>query len=220
VDVYSLHFCLDDCSAPLRKPDGWLAWGLLGILLSPFTVYIAAAVAAALGIEDIAGRGTADAVSQIITLDTTTYLALFGTTGVPFGCMDGGLPPSHPTTTRSCYCSCAMFFGPPNLPVSQSHSLMQSPSCGSQLCWPRCLRRRCSVASSWHPSPSTCLSPRQFSFHLWDLGSCTSPPGTSPRWAGHSQDKASQAPRWHGMHNELTQFDTHRHTLLCCRCCS
>lgn len=112
MDVYSLHFFLDGCSAPLRKPDGWLAWGLLGILLSPFTVYIAAAVAAALGIEDIAGRGTADAVSQIITLDTTTYLALFGTTGVPFGCMDSGLPASHPTMTRSCCCSYAMFSDP------------------------------------------------------------------------------------------------------------
>lgn len=72
-----------DFSAPFRKPDGWAAWGLLGVVLSPAVVFAAAALVEAVGIvDDPSARGTADAVSQLLVLDPATFAALFGTTAV------------------------------------------------------------------------------------------------------------------------------------------
>lgn len=71
-----------DFRAPFRKPDGWAAWGLLGVLLSPAVVYVAAALVEAAGTDDPSARGTADAVSQLLSLDPITFGALFTTTAI------------------------------------------------------------------------------------------------------------------------------------------
>lgn len=75
-----------DIRQPFRKPDGWLAWGLTGMLLSPLVVYLAATAMEALGgygaggIGD--GRGTVDAVSSILSMDPVTFASLFATTAI------------------------------------------------------------------------------------------------------------------------------------------
>jgi membrane protease YdiL (CAAX protease family) len=69
-------------AGPFRKPDGWLAWGLLGVLCSPLVVYAASVGVDALGADNTGGRGTADAVSQILSLDGSTFAALFITTAI------------------------------------------------------------------------------------------------------------------------------------------
>lgn len=72
-----------DTQSPFRKPDGWLAWGLLGAIVSPAVVYAASWLVEFVGAEaDNAARGTADAVSQLLALDPVTFAALFGTTAV------------------------------------------------------------------------------------------------------------------------------------------
>ena len=72
-----------DFSSPLRKPDGWAVWGVLGIALSPLVVFLAASLFEAVGIkDDPSARGTADAVSQLLVLDPVTFGALFSTTAV------------------------------------------------------------------------------------------------------------------------------------------
>lgn len=71
-----------DTSAPFRKPDGWLFWALLGIFLAPEVVFIASSLTEALGVEDLQARGTADAISQILSLDETTFACLFTTTAI------------------------------------------------------------------------------------------------------------------------------------------
>lgn len=71
-----------DLRGAFRKPDGWAAWGLLGVLLSPAVVYLASVASEALGTENPAARGTADAVSQILSLDGLTFGSLFITTAV------------------------------------------------------------------------------------------------------------------------------------------
>ena len=70
-------------SNPFRKPDGWAAWGLLGVVLSPFVVYSAAVLSELIGIQDDpTARGTADAVSSLLVLDPLTFASLFGTTAI------------------------------------------------------------------------------------------------------------------------------------------
>ena len=71
-----------DLNAPFRKPDGWLFWGILGVLLSPFVVYLTSLAWESLGAEDLRARGTADAISQILSLDSVTFVSLFGTTAI------------------------------------------------------------------------------------------------------------------------------------------
>lgn len=71
-----------DLAAPFRKPDGWAAWALLGVLAAPAVVVAAGALVDALGVSDPSGRGTADAVSEILSLDGTTFASLFATTAV------------------------------------------------------------------------------------------------------------------------------------------
>ena len=69
------------CSKPFAKPGGWLAWGLLGVLLSPAVVFLSALLAEGAGYSEAGGKGTVDAISQIIQLDGPTFAALFSTTG-------------------------------------------------------------------------------------------------------------------------------------------
>jgi uncharacterized protein len=71
-----------DPQDPFTKPDGWAAWGLLGVLLSPVVVYIASIAVETFGVENNAARGTADAISQILSLDGVTFAALFTTTAI------------------------------------------------------------------------------------------------------------------------------------------
>ncbi|KAK9842327.1 hypothetical protein WJX81_006744 [Elliptochloris bilobata] len=67
---------------PFEKPRGWLVWGLLGVVLSPFVVGSTAAIFSAAGYDSIGGRGTADGVAAIIALDLPTYLSLFSVTAI------------------------------------------------------------------------------------------------------------------------------------------
>lgn len=67
---------------PFRKPDGWLVWALIGVLLAPEVVFVASSLVEALGVEDLQARGTADAISQILSLDQVTFACLFTTTAI------------------------------------------------------------------------------------------------------------------------------------------
>jgi len=71
-----------DVSEPFRKPNGWLFWALIGILLAPEVVFIASSVTEAFGAEDLQAKGTADAISQILSLDQITFTCLFTTTAI------------------------------------------------------------------------------------------------------------------------------------------
>jgi len=71
-----------DISEPFQKPDGWLFWALIGIFLAPEVVFLASSLTEALGVEDLQARGTADAISQILSLDQTTFACLFTTTAI------------------------------------------------------------------------------------------------------------------------------------------
>lgn len=53
--------------------------------LSPAVVYTTSVVVEALGYDGVTGRGTVDSVTSIISLDFTTYAALFSTTGLRRG---------------------------------------------------------------------------------------------------------------------------------------
>lgn len=70
-------------SAPFRRPDGWLAWGLAGTVAAPVVVGAAAALLSAVGYEAVAagGRGTVDGVAGMLALDLPTYLRLVAVTG-------------------------------------------------------------------------------------------------------------------------------------------
>ena len=71
-----------DFKGPFRKPDGWAFWAGAGVLLAPEVVYLASYVVDSLGAVDLSAKGTADAVSQIISLDGVTFGSLFVTTAI------------------------------------------------------------------------------------------------------------------------------------------
>lgn len=71
-----------DARNPFRKPDGWAFWGLTGIFISPAVVFAASAAWQAVGADDLQARGTADAISQILSLDGVTFASLFITTAI------------------------------------------------------------------------------------------------------------------------------------------
>ena len=71
-----------DFKGPFRKPDGWAFWAGVGVLLAPEVVYVASYVVDSLGAADMSAKGTADAVSQIISLDGVTFGSLFVTTAI------------------------------------------------------------------------------------------------------------------------------------------
>lgn len=70
-------------AAPFRRADGWLAWGLFGTCLAPLAVGAAALLLSATGYENVVagGRGTADGVAGMLTLELPTYLRLVAVTG-------------------------------------------------------------------------------------------------------------------------------------------
>ena len=83
IDPWPADFLRIDFRNPFRKPDGWLAWGLFGVVLSPAVVLLAATLIEAIGIkDDPTARGTADIVAQLLVLDPLTFGCLFGTTAV------------------------------------------------------------------------------------------------------------------------------------------
>lgn len=67
---------------PFRKPNGWALWGIVGITVSPALVYLASVISAAIGLEDPAAPGTADAVSTMLGPDPITLVSVFTTTAV------------------------------------------------------------------------------------------------------------------------------------------
>ncbi len=71
-----------DLSGPLRKPDGWAVWAVAGVLSAPEVVYLVSYIVDSLGAADLSAKGTADAVSQIISLDGVTFGSLFVTTAI------------------------------------------------------------------------------------------------------------------------------------------
>ena len=72
-----------DPASPFALRDGWLLWGVLGIVASPAVIGLAAAAAAALaGGATPTGRGTADAVAGLLDLDPATVASLFVVTAV------------------------------------------------------------------------------------------------------------------------------------------
>ncbi|KAK9804444.1 hypothetical protein WJX73_001898 [Symbiochloris irregularis] len=71
-----------DLSKPLNAPTGWLFWGLLGIAASPVVVGATAAVCEALSPQGLGGRGTADDVARILSVDVPSFVSLFTVTAV------------------------------------------------------------------------------------------------------------------------------------------
>ncbi|KAK9862723.1 hypothetical protein WJX84_008837 [Apatococcus fuscideae] len=71
-----------DFREPFAKPRGWLAWGLLGVLLSPLVVGAAAFAFSLFGFDEVNGKGTVDGVAQILSLDFPSFASLFGVTAV------------------------------------------------------------------------------------------------------------------------------------------
>ena len=71
-----------DLRQPFAKPNGWAFWGIIGIFLAPAAVFLSSTLWEALGAEDLQARGTADAISQILTLDGVTFASLFTTTAI------------------------------------------------------------------------------------------------------------------------------------------
>lgn len=69
---------------PFRKGDGWLVWALLGIVAAPFVIGF---VATGLSLTDFeattaGGKGTVDAVAQLINVSWPSYLSLMSATAV------------------------------------------------------------------------------------------------------------------------------------------
>ncbi|CAL5229019.1 g12264 [Coccomyxa viridis] len=77
-DLFSATF-----RGPFRKPNGWLTWGLLGVVLSPVVIGLTVTALTSAGYEPpVGGQGTADGVARIISLDFFSYASLFTTTAV------------------------------------------------------------------------------------------------------------------------------------------
>jgi len=70
-------------TAPFARGRGWLAWALFGVGMAPLVVGAAAFILSAVGYESAVagGRGTADGVAAMLTVDVPTYLRLVLVTG-------------------------------------------------------------------------------------------------------------------------------------------
>ena len=70
--------------SPFEKDRGWLVWALLGIMVAPFFVGGSAAVSYLSGWESYTagGKGTVDAVSQMVEMDGQTFASLFTVTAI------------------------------------------------------------------------------------------------------------------------------------------
>ncbi|KAL0051416.1 hypothetical protein WJX82_007065 [Trebouxia sp. C0006] len=64
-DIFKLDF-----RAPLNKPNGWLFWGILGVVAAPVVVGACATLVSAVGYEDLVTdkRGTVDGVAQMLNI--------------------------------------------------------------------------------------------------------------------------------------------------------
>ncbi|KAL3138232.1 hypothetical protein ABBQ32_006052 [Trebouxia sp. C0010 RCD-2024] len=73
-----------DIRKPLSKPDGWLFWGILGVIAAPFVVGACATLVQAVGYEDLVTdkRGTVDGVAQMLNVDLGTFASLFSVTAI------------------------------------------------------------------------------------------------------------------------------------------
>eukprot|EP01024_Parvocaulis_polyphysoides_P027033 TRINITY_DN24580_c0_g1_i3.p1 TRINITY_DN24580_c0_g1~~TRINITY_DN24580_c0_g1_i3.p1 ORF type:complete len:354 (-),score=23.99 TRINITY_DN24580_c0_g1_i3:309-1340(-) len=67
---------------PFGRPDGWLVWALLGIVLAPLVIAFLGEIYQLVGVNELSGRGTVDGIAQMVTLDEWTYTALVMVTGV------------------------------------------------------------------------------------------------------------------------------------------
>ena len=48
---FACYLFVMDCRQPLSKPDGWLVWGVLGVIAAPFVVGACATLVSAVGYE-------------------------------------------------------------------------------------------------------------------------------------------------------------------------
>ncbi|KAL0021285.1 hypothetical protein WJX79_008046 [Trebouxia sp. C0005] len=73
-----------DFRAPLNKPNGWLFWGILGVVAAPVVVGACATLVSAVGYEDLVTdkRGTVDGVAQMLNVDLGTFASLFSVTAI------------------------------------------------------------------------------------------------------------------------------------------
>lgn len=73
-----------DFRAPLNKPNGWLFWGILGVVAAPVVVGACATLVSAIGYEDLVTdkRGTVDGVAQMLNVDLGTFASLFSVTAI------------------------------------------------------------------------------------------------------------------------------------------
>lgn len=70
------------CRDGFKKPTGWAVWAGLGVTLAPLVVFVSSVIFdEVLGYDGVSGRGTVDTVSQIISMDGSTFASLFATTG-------------------------------------------------------------------------------------------------------------------------------------------
>ncbi|GAX76887.1 hypothetical protein CEUSTIGMA_g4333.t1 [Chlamydomonas eustigma] len=68
---------------PFTKPRGWATWAIIGTCLSPLVVGTVAGLLSLTEYENVVGgRGTADGVAGMISMDLTSYLSLLSVTGV------------------------------------------------------------------------------------------------------------------------------------------
>ena len=72
-----------DPAQPFRKPDGWLAWSLVGLVSAPAVIAASGFLFSLIPVELDPGRGTVGAVSEMIgSIDTQVFVNLLVVTGV------------------------------------------------------------------------------------------------------------------------------------------
>lgn len=71
-------------SKPFQKPNGWLFWGIMGVVAAPFVVGTLAYTLTSIGYDKAYSetRGTVDSIAPIISADSATYFSLLTVTGV------------------------------------------------------------------------------------------------------------------------------------------
>lgn len=76
-----LFTCRYSLDAPFSPRQGWLAWGLSGLILAPVFVTAIATLVTYAGYEEaVGGKGTVDGVANMIELDVPTYSSLLAVT--------------------------------------------------------------------------------------------------------------------------------------------
>eukprot|EP01023_Acetabularia_acetabulum_P019763 TRINITY_DN20111_c0_g1_i1.p1 TRINITY_DN20111_c0_g1~~TRINITY_DN20111_c0_g1_i1.p1 ORF type:complete len:368 (+),score=44.86 TRINITY_DN20111_c0_g1_i1:71-1174(+) len=72
-------FSLDN---PFDRPNGWLSWGLIGIVVAPVIIAVLGEIYSLVGVQELSGRGTVDGIAQMVTLDGWTFSSLIMVTGI------------------------------------------------------------------------------------------------------------------------------------------